>query len=124
MKRKRPGRSELRYRQQMRELVRSLKDVPCADCGQRYSSEVMDFDHVPGRGGKIGSVGSRKSLTAILEEARKCDVVCANCHRLRTRRRHHDQHLIRREREEWLDGLASAVEREREALSQGMRCTR
>lgn len=99
-----------------RSLVRELKNTACADCGQCFSSEAMDFDHVPGRGGKLGNVSGRATLRSILNEARKCDVVCANCHRVRTERRRKDRRLVDRERRDWLDGLVGAVEREREAL--------
>jgi hypothetical protein len=42
----------------------------------------MDFDHV--RGEKLGCVPQMSSVERILAEAAKCDVVCANCHRIRT----------------------------------------
>lgn len=47
----------------------------------------MDFDHV--RGSKVGNVSEMlgsTSLADLLMEIAKCDVVCANCHRLRTYR--------------------------------------
>lgn len=72
-------------RARVREVVRKLKDVPCADCGHRFPWYVMDFDHV--RGNKlnnIGSMGNALTPDKILEEAKKCDVVCACCHRIRT----------------------------------------
>lgn len=51
-----------------------------------YPSYVMDFDHI--KGTKIGALsrmaGDGKPLASILAEIAKCDVVCANCHRLRT----------------------------------------
>jgi hypothetical protein len=65
-----------------RQLWNSLKAVPCADCAEVYHYSQMDFDHV--RGVKIGEVSQMTSKAAILEEAAKCDVVCANCHRERT----------------------------------------
>jgi hypothetical protein len=55
----------------------------------------MDFDHV--RGKKLFCVGSLVVQQGVgrrqaLEEIAKCDVVCANCHRLRTSyRRNHMQ---------------------------------
>jgi hypothetical protein len=64
-----------------------LRNVPCADCGRRYISDIMEFDHVPERGTKTTHVSQAGHPKAILEEAAKCDVVCANCHRLRTARR-------------------------------------
>ena len=102
--------------QRLRSYINELKNVPCADCGKSFPSEAMDFDHVPGRGGKLGSVPSMKSYRAISIEARKCDVVCAVCHRVRTASRRHDTRANRKERENWLDGVAEAVEREREAM--------
>ena len=49
------------------------------------SRRVMDFDHVRGeKVANVSSIWSRKSWEAVLEEVAKCEVVCANCHRLRT----------------------------------------
>ena len=61
-------------------------DVPCADCGQVFPVWVMHWDHLPGYE-KLGSVsqmvGSR-SRAITLAELKKCELVCANCHVLRT----------------------------------------
>ena len=64
-----------------RALLNELKDAPCVDCGVRYPHYVMDFDHV--RGEKVDSC-ARIALSKLEEEAAKCDLVCANCHRERT----------------------------------------
>jgi hypothetical protein len=63
-----------------------LRSVPCADCGKRYAQCSMDFDHRdPTRKvARVPSLVGRASLDRILAEAAKCDIVCANCHRLRT----------------------------------------
>jgi len=48
----------------------------------------MDFDHV--RGNKITEVSALlgfASLERLQLEIAKCDLVCANCHRVRTRKR-------------------------------------
>jgi hypothetical protein len=59
------------------------------DCGQTFPPYVMDFDHV--RGEKKYNVGlmasSGYSLKMIAAEIQKCDLVCANCHRIRTHQR-------------------------------------
>lgn len=70
-------------------ILEQLKSVPCTDCGVRYPSWVMDFDHV--RGVKLFNVaeGRRSRSSAILAEVAKCEVVCANCHRERTYQRLH-----------------------------------
>lgn len=57
---------------------------PCQDCGQTFPPYVMDFDHVPERGVKKFNVGLAKNLRQLAAEIAKCDLVCANCHRIRT----------------------------------------
>ena len=72
------------------EMVRALKDVPCADCGGSYPPFVMDFDHRLGTA-KLGGVSDMifkdRGWEGIQVEISKCDVVCANCHRMRTHAR-------------------------------------
>jgi hypothetical protein len=70
-----------------RKFLSNLKDCPCADCGKRYPFYVMDFDHrIPKE--KINSVAymvtRNWSFDKIKNEALKCEIVCANCHRIRT----------------------------------------
>lgn len=59
---------------------------PCTDCRIHFPSFVLDFDHVPERGTKEKDISDLPSysLSVILDELDKCEVVCANCHRLRT----------------------------------------
>ena len=76
------------FRLSRREFIDDLKDKPCADCGQEFPPECMDFDHRPDEV-KVCNVATlhsrRKDL--ILAEVAKCDVVCANCHRIRSKKR-------------------------------------
>ncbi|KKL22649.1 hypothetical protein LCGC14_2433320, partial [marine sediment metagenome] len=68
-----------------RQIILQAKSVPCVDCGTMFPLPAMDFDHV--RGEKLGCVSrltARFGKTRLLEEMAKCDVVCANCHRIRT----------------------------------------
>lgn len=74
-------------RADVRELIATAKSVRCADCGRKYPTCVMDFDHV--RGKKLLNVGHAQAKLAyniekVKAEIAKCDVVCANCHRIRT----------------------------------------
>lgn len=83
-------RAEKRLR--FRQLIDLLKSVPCMDCGGTFDPVCMDFDHRPGevKVFGIGSKGTMKPERVVRAEAAKCDVVCANCHRLRTyRQRNH-----------------------------------
>lgn len=78
-----------RYRKEKADLYRRLKSRPCAECGVTFHPAVMDFDHV--RGEKVADVAEAYrrlfSPQRFMAEIQKCDLVCANCHRLRTFRR-------------------------------------
>jgi len=82
-------RANERNRLLVRALLSELKSVRCADCGQSYSTWVMEFDHV--RGVKLFNVsdGRARGVKAVSSEAAKCEIVCANCHRERTQSRLH-----------------------------------
>lgn len=75
------------HRATSRALVIAAKARPCADCAIEYPWYVMDFDHLPGMGKlhNISDIVKRGMTVATLEaEIKKCEVVCANCHRIRT----------------------------------------
>lgn len=72
---------------QKRRFIAALKNHPCADCGVRFPPIVMDFDHVRGEKKLSVSLAASRKKEIILEEAKKCDVVCSNCHRIRTAKR-------------------------------------
>lgn len=70
-------------------LVQQYKiDHPsCVDCRKDYPPYVLAFDHVPGRGKKIANLSNLArdaSIELVKEEIKKCDVVCHNCHAVRT----------------------------------------
>lgn len=73
-------------RKLLKEYIWELKSKPCTDCGNTFHPFVMDFDHV--RGKKVTDlnalVGSACSLKKVQEEIDKCELVCSNCHRMRT----------------------------------------
>lgn len=61
---------------------------PCMDCKNSYPYYVMDFDHVRGRKHKnVSELIPTLSKKKIDEEIAKCEVVCSNCHRIRTHMR-------------------------------------
>lgn len=69
-------------------LINEIKNNPCMDCGNSFPPECMDFDHVEGK--KTASIGRlimNVSWQEILDEIAKCELVCANCHRIRTKAR-------------------------------------
>lgn len=76
-----------RSRRKKKKWMDSLKQgLPCSDCRGNFPPYVMDWDHV--RGEKEFSLGdtlsNNISRERILVEIEKCDLVCANCHRIRT----------------------------------------
>lgn len=75
------------YRNKHREYVNEIKNIPCCDCSKILIPWAMDLDHRR-RDTKImavsGMVGQGWSLENIKNEIIKCDVICANCHRIRT----------------------------------------
>ncbi len=75
-----------------REFIRKIKDVPCMDCQIKYHWFAMDFDHVRGKKVAAVSVGISKgwSQERLSEEIAKCDIICSNCHRIRTYNRKHN----------------------------------
>ena len=73
-----------RKRARLRQMVVKAKMVPCMDCGQRFPPYVMDFDHRGGKESEIAILVNALSLGRLVSEMAKCDVVCANCHRIRT----------------------------------------
>ena len=64
----------------------SLKLGPCQDCGNVFPPCAMDFDHRPGEV-KVLEISKCKTRTQVDLEVPKCDLVCANCHRIRTWKR-------------------------------------
>jgi hypothetical protein len=75
-------------------FLRELRQVPCHDCGNQFAPHQMDFDHREPRAKSFTLCSGRAALKnreqilasvdRMLAEAAKCDIVCANCHRLRT----------------------------------------
>jgi len=78
-------------RAQLAEIMawyRELKSGrPCQDCGGIYHPAAMEWDHLPGAV-KVAEVSrflqTQRSKQAILAEIAKCELVCANCHAVRT----------------------------------------
>lgn len=69
--------------------IQELKNkTPCMDCKESYPYYVMDFDHVRGRKqANVAELINTLSKKRIDEEISKCEIVCSNCHRIRTHER-------------------------------------
>lgn len=81
--------SNKRQYEKLRLLLDSLKTDPCCDCGKNFPVEAMDFDHIDPttKIDKISAMIYKGSEPLLLAEVAKCELVCANCHRIRTRKR-------------------------------------
>lgn len=78
-----------RVARERRDLLQAIKlERGCKDCGYKGCAEALDFDHRD-PATKQHNISRVKTcaLKVLLAEVDKCDVVCANCHRVRTARR-------------------------------------
>ena len=81
-------------RKSKRDFVGKLKvEIGCTDCGYNHHPEALQFDHLPEY--KKAFDVSRliswdKDISIIIDEIAKTEVVCANCHAVRTSRRRND----------------------------------
>jgi hypothetical protein len=72
----------VRRRFEARELLNRMKAGPCVDCKSSFQPCQMDFFRRGG--GKPVSRMLLRSKEAIVRQVESCDLVCANCGRLRT----------------------------------------
>lgn len=75
-------------KQKTKDIVAEIKNVPCTDCKKKFPSVCMQFDHLPQYEKEFCiSHDYGRPLKRILKEIKKCEVVCANCHAIRTEER-------------------------------------
>jgi len=67
-----------------RQMIEYLRAHPCVDCGES-DIVVLQFDHLADKEREVSSMlAGGWSWAAIEKEIAKCEIRCANCHRLRT----------------------------------------
>ena len=74
----------------IRDYIKKYKEFRgCMDCGTKFPYYVLDLDHRVGTEKMFtpAHLHRTNSWTKMIEELKKCDVVCANCHRQRTHSR-------------------------------------
>ena len=81
--------SDRQRRLEIKKIIDDLKEKSrCFDCGGKFEAVCMDFDHCHGKNKSISSmVSGAYKIDLILEEIKFCEIVCSNCHRIRTRDR-------------------------------------
>ena len=75
-----------RRRAARKSVLWKIKSAPCMDCGGSFHPCAMHFDHRPDTEKRF-NIGERfvgVGEDVLMEEIAKCDIVCANCHALRT----------------------------------------
>lgn len=78
-------------------ILRDMRRVPCDDCGGTFEPHLMDFDHRDPATKtfdilrRVGGVTRSRLVT----EIEKCDIVCANCHKIRSYARAMVDHIER-----------------------------
>lgn len=69
-------------------ILAEKQGKPCADCGGFFPPCCMDFDHID-PSTKYENINGLKTakMEILIAEIKKCELVCANCHRIRTTKR-------------------------------------
>lgn len=77
--------NQRKIRERQRDLICKIKELyGCVDC-KNYDHRVLDFDHVSGsKRMDVSKMVGSYSDKAILDEIAKCEIRCANCHRIKT----------------------------------------
>jgi len=79
------GKNKKRYIDRNRRFIYDyLLNNPCIECGEKHPCK-LDFDHREDKEEIISRmVGNACGLEKLTREIKKCDVLCAGCHRLKT----------------------------------------
>lgn len=71
-----------RYQELKIWLAEYKVQVGCVDCGYKDNPAALEFDHIDGHKPKKGGL-TLMSLKSAMEEIKKCEVRCSNCHSIR-----------------------------------------
>jgi len=74
-----------KYKEQWRSFKATLS---CVKCGQNHPA-TLDFHHIDSstKEASVNKLIKYRAFKRAMEEVKKCDVLCANCHRIH----HHDE---------------------------------
>jgi len=73
------------FQQTRRDLINKIKiDRGCAKCGYNAHSAALDFNHIHSDKTFNVSQDPKVAMHKLLLEIDKCEVLCANCHRVHT----------------------------------------
>jgi len=80
------------FQKRRRDKLTIIKlEAGCSNCGYNAHPSALDFNHV--RGVKLFNISQdpKRAWDVILSEIAKCEVLCANCHRIHTYENQHWQ---------------------------------
>ena len=82
-----------KQKQQYKQRLKEIKEASgCTDCGEK-NHIVLDFDHLKDKKYNVSRmIHDGFAWKAIRKEIDKCEVVCSNCHRIRTHDRLTNKH--------------------------------
>lgn len=78
------------FQQKRRDLINLIKlTAGCAKCGYNEHPAALDFNHV--RGTKLFNISQDPKIAwgKLEAEIAKCEILCANCHRIHTYEERH-----------------------------------
>ena len=73
--------------EKFKKIIAEIKEkTGCTDCKQKFPHYILEFDHLPEQEklGGVYKVFKEYGISIALKEIEKCEVVCANCHKVRT----------------------------------------
>ena len=82
----RSKKKNIENRKRNRDYIASVKELAsCVDCGED-NPIILEFDHVRGeKKSNVSDMGNQSySIESVQKEIDKCEVRCANCHRIVT----------------------------------------
>lgn len=78
------------FQQSRRDIINRIKmDRGCARCGYNIHAAALDFNHIQGSKNFSISQDPKVALKKLLDEIAKCEILCANCHRVHTYENRH-----------------------------------
>ncbi|MEK6226201.1 MAG: hypothetical protein AABM40_07875 [Chloroflexota bacterium] len=88
--------TEVRRADNRQRAIGYLRSHPCVDCGET-DIVVLQFDHVRDKKRDLARmINGGWTWAAIEREIAKCEVRCANCHRVKTALRHSERRPVRK----------------------------
>ena len=95
-KERRQHQNKVRQAEFMAWYVNLKAGRPCADCRGEFHPAAMQWDHLPGfeKEAALSLLARRGGRQRVLDEIKKCELVCANCHAIRSHNRR-DSYLRR-----------------------------